>query len=67
MRRTTAILFLILLLAGFRSGLAEPKPSPVPLDQEEYLDAGDWFQSGLTLNGAGKYREAAEAFGIDAR
>lgn len=51
-----------LLLAGLGTGVAQSKPLAAPLDQGEYLDAQDWFQSGLGLNHEGKYPEAAEAF-----
>jgi len=54
--------FTLLLLAGLSTGALQPRPQPAPLDQEEYLDADDWLQSGLALNSAGNYREAAQAF-----
>jgi tetratricopeptide (TPR) repeat protein len=54
--------FMLLLIAGFSTGLLEPKSPQTPVDQEEFLDAEDWFQSGLALNGAGNYRDASEAF-----
>ena len=51
------------LLAGLSLGVARAGAHPAALDQEEYLDAEEWFQTGLALNSAGNYREAAEAFG----
>lgn len=62
MRHSACTHLMVLLLAGLAGNVAEARPLPVPLDQEEYLDAEDWFLSGLALNGAGKYPEAAEAF-----
>lgn len=62
MRHPTGRYFMLLLVAGLSTGVLEPRTVQVPLDQEEYLDAEDWFQAGLTLNGAGNYREAAVAF-----
>src|SRR6185369_12559772 len=53
---------MVLLLAGLWTSVVEPKALPAPLDQEEYLDAEDWFQAGLALNSTEKYQEAAEAF-----
>lgn len=53
---------MIVLIAGLTTGALEPRPLPAPLDQEEYLDADDWFQAGLTLNGEARYQDAAEAF-----
>jgi len=54
--------FLLLLVAGLTTGALVPKPQPTPLDLEEYLEADDWFQAGLAMNGAGRFREAADAF-----
>lgn len=62
MRHPTGTYFMIVLIAGLTTGALEPRPLPAPLDQEEYLDADDWFQAGLALNGEAKYQEAAEAF-----
>jgi tetratricopeptide (TPR) repeat protein len=53
---------MLLLMAGLTTGALEPRPLPSPIDQEEYLEADDWFEAGLTLNREGKYREAAQAF-----
>jgi tetratricopeptide (TPR) repeat protein len=53
---------MLLLLAGLTTGALEPEPLTHPLDQEEYLEADDWFQAGLAMNSEGKYREAADAF-----
>lgn len=53
---------MLLLLAAFSTGAVALKPPPTSLDQKEYLDAEDWFQSGMVLNGAGQYREAADSF-----
>jgi tetratricopeptide (TPR) repeat protein len=54
---------MLLLAAGLTTGALEPKAiTTPPLDLEEYLDADDWFQTGLAMNAEGKYREAAEAF-----
>lgn len=63
MLHSTGRYVLTLLIAGLTTGAVDPKPPPAPLDQEEYLDADDWFQAGLALNGEAKYREAVDAFG----
>ncbi|GFO60334.1 hypothetical protein GMST_26590 [Geomonas silvestris] len=63
MRHSTCTHLMVLLLAGLAGSVAEEAhPQPPPLDQEEYLDAEDWFISGLALNGAGRYQDAALAF-----
>jgi len=62
MRPYKSLYFLVLLLAGLTASVAHPGPLPAPLDQEEYLNAQDWFNMGLALNSAGNYRDAAEAF-----
>ena len=62
MRHATGKYFLTLLIAGLTTGAVDPRPHPAPLNQEEYLDADDWFQAGLVLNGETRYREAADAF-----
>jgi cytochrome c-type biogenesis protein CcmH/NrfG len=62
MRHPTGKYVLTLLIAGLTTGALEPKPLPVPLDQEEYLDADDWFQAGLAFNSDARYRNAADAF-----
>lgn len=62
MIQSTGKYVLLLLFAGFTNGVLEPRPQPVPLDQEEYLEADDWFEAGVALNGEWRYREAAEAF-----
>lgn len=54
---------LLLLIVGFGTGALEPTQLSPPLDQTEYLEADDWFQAGLAMNGEGRYREAVEAFG----
>jgi tetratricopeptide (TPR) repeat protein len=53
---------MLLLMAGLTTGALEPRAFPAPVDQEEYLEADDWFEAGLLLNREGRYREAAEAF-----
>jgi tetratricopeptide (TPR) repeat protein len=53
---------MILLLAGLTTGALEPRELSAPLDQEEYLEADDWFQAGLLLNSEGRFQEATEAF-----
>lgn len=53
---------MLLLLAGLTTGALEPTPDSPAIDQEEYLEADDWFQAGLAMNSEGRYRDAAEAF-----
>ena len=53
---------MLLLIAGLTTAALELTPSPAPLDQEEYLEADDWFEAGIVFNSEGRYREAAEAF-----
>jgi tetratricopeptide (TPR) repeat protein len=53
---------MILFMAGLTTGALDPRPLPAPLDQEEYLEADDWFQAGLALNSEGRYLDAVEAF-----
>lgn len=60
--RSTCKYFMLLVLAGLTTGALEPKPIPAPIDQEEYLEADDWFQAGLAMNSEGKYQDAADAF-----
>lgn len=62
MSHRTGTYVLLLLVAGLSTGALEPKPMPPPLELEEYLEADDWFQEGISLNSVGRYREAAEAF-----
>jgi len=62
MRHSTGGCLLVLFLAGLSTGVTETRALPAPLDQEEYLDAEDWFRAGVAFNNAGKYREASEAF-----
>lgn len=54
--------FMLLLFAGLTTGALEPKALSPPLDQEEYLEADDWFEAGILMNSEGRYKEAAEAF-----
>ena len=63
MKHATGKYVMLLLIAGLTTGALEPRLQPVPLDQEEYLEADDWFEAGVALNSEGRYREAAEAFG----
>lgn len=62
MRHSTGKYMMLLLVAGLTTGALDPRPLPAPIDQEEYLEADDWFDVGVMLNSEGKYREAAEAF-----
>jgi tetratricopeptide (TPR) repeat protein len=62
MIHSTGKYFLTLLIAGLTTGSLEPKPLPETIDQEEYLDADDWFQAGLAFNSESRYDDAAEAF-----
>jgi len=62
MRIPTNSFVMVLLLAGLFGSVLEARPLPAPLDQEEYLDAEDWFQAGLVSNSSGNYQAAAEAF-----
>ena len=54
---------MLLLVAGLTTGALAPRPLPAPIDQEEYLEADDWFNVGVMLNSEERYREAAMAFG----
>lgn len=62
MKHSAGKYVMLLLIVGLSTGTHDQKPEPAPIDQEEYREADDWFQAGLTLNSEGKYREAAEAF-----
>ena len=62
MRHSTGKYMLLLLIAGLTTGALTPRPLPAPVDQEEYLEADDWFDAGVMLNSEGRYREAAQAF-----
>ena len=62
MKHSAGKYVMLLLIAGLSAGAHDPKPEPAPVDQEQYLEADDWFQAGLTLNSEGRYRDAAEAF-----
>lgn len=63
MRHSTGKYVLLVLIAGLATGALKQEPQPAKIYQEEYLEAGDWFEAGVMLNGEGRYREAAEAFG----
>mgnify|MGYP001221532136 CR=1 FL=1 len=62
MRHRTGTLITLLLFTGLATGALMPNPPPVHIEQEEYLEADDWFQAGIELNSEGNYREATEAF-----
>lgn len=62
MKHPTGKYVVLLLFAGLATGALEHKPEPVSIEQEEYLEADDWFEAGVTLNNEGRYHEAAEAF-----
>lgn len=62
MRPATGTFVLLLLVAGLSAGALAPTTPPAAVDQEEYLEAEDWFEVGVALNGEGRYREAADAF-----
>ncbi|MBU5612353.1 tetratricopeptide repeat protein [Geomonas azotofigens] len=62
MRHRTGTCVALLLFTGLASGALMPMPQPVHIEQEEYLEADDWFQAGVELNSEGNYREATEAF-----
>lgn len=63
MRHSTGKYVMLLLIAGLATGAVDQQPQSTPIDQEEYLEADDWFDAGVVLNTEGRYREAAEAFG----
>ncbi|MBU5636291.1 tetratricopeptide repeat protein [Geomonas sp. Red69] len=52
----------LLLFTGLATGALMPTPPTIQIEQEEYLEADDWFQAGVELNSEGNYREATEAF-----
>ncbi|GFO64159.1 tetratricopeptide repeat protein [Geomonas paludis] len=52
----------LLLFTGMATGALIPTPPTIHIEQEEYLEADDWFQAGVELNSEGNYREATEAF-----
>lgn len=62
MRQATGTYVMLLLMAGLATGDPDPKPHRQPIDQEEYLEAEDWFEAGVLMNSEGRYGEAAEAF-----
>jgi tetratricopeptide (TPR) repeat protein len=62
MRHRTGTCLMLLLFSGLSTGPVVHKPQSVQIEQEEYLEADDWFQAGVELNGEERYREAAEAF-----
>ena len=62
MRNAAGKYFLSLIIAGLTTGALDQRPLPVPLDQEEYLDAQDWLEAGLSLSGEERYGDAEEAF-----
>jgi tetratricopeptide (TPR) repeat protein len=62
MRHRPGTYVVLLLFTGLATGALMPEPHTVHVEQEEYLEADDWFEAGVALNGEGKYREAAEAF-----
>lgn len=62
MRHRTGTYVVLLMFSGLTSDPLVHRPQPVQIEQEEYLEADDWFQAGVELNGEGRYREAVEAF-----
>lgn len=62
MRNHTGTYVALLLFTCLATGALMPKPQQVEVEQEEYLEADDWFEAGVALNGEERYREAAEAF-----
>lgn len=62
MRHRTGKYLALLLFTGLSTGALTHKQQPAQVEQEEYLEAEDWFQAGIVLNGEEKYDEAAEAF-----
>ncbi|WP_136525236.1 tetratricopeptide repeat protein [Geomonas ferrireducens] len=52
----------LLVVTGFATGALAPMGEPLRIGGEEYLEADDWFEAGVELNGDGDYPEAAEAF-----
>ena len=62
MRHHPGTYVLLLLFTALATGGLRHKPQPVRIEQEEYLEAGEWFQAGVDLNSEGRYREAAIAF-----
>ncbi|WP_224962302.1 tetratricopeptide repeat protein [Geomonas subterranea] len=62
MGHRTSTCLALLLFTGVATGALIPKQHPVHIEQEEYLEADDWFQAGVELNSEGNYREATEAF-----
>ncbi|WP_224982461.1 tetratricopeptide repeat protein [Geomonas agri] len=62
MRYRTGTCVALLLFTGLATGGLIPKQQPIHIEQEEYLEADDWFQAGVELNSEGNYLEATEAF-----
>ena len=62
MRHHTGTYVVLLLFASLATGALMPKPEPVRVEQEEYLEADDWFEAGVALNREERYREAAKTF-----
>lgn len=62
MKHPKAKYIMMLFVAGLTTGALMPKPLTPPLSLEEYLEADDWFEAGLAMNGEGRFQEAAEAF-----
>ena len=54
--------FMVVLFAGLTTEALVPRPLHSPVEQQEYLEADDWFEAGLAMNNAGRYQDAAEAF-----
>ncbi|MBJ6723621.1 tetratricopeptide repeat protein [Geomesophilobacter sediminis] len=63
MRHAKGKYLLLALMASLTTGAFTPQNPTPPVDQEEFRDADDWFQSGLAFNSEGKYNDAAHAFG----
>lgn len=62
MKRPWMALLFVMMIPGTHGFAQVRSLGDSVLQQEEYWEASDWYLSGLALNSAGMYQEAAEAF-----